>query len=202
MAIFKWKITSYGKGGAQVQSDYVWGRGNFSLRSDVVATGCGNLPGWCGGVPFVFFATADAYERQNGSACRHLVVSLPRELGLDAWIRLVETLIARDLGPKPYQWAIHNDLSRVDEHPHAHIVYSDRVPDAIDRPAAQFFLRHNPKQLHLGGAKKDSGGLSLKHLGAAVVRRKELWADMQNEALAQAGVAARVDHRTGGSKPR
>lgn len=196
MANFNWKIKSYGKGAAQVQSDYVWGRGDFSSRRDVVATGYGNLPAWCDEDPFVFFAGADAYERQNGSACRQLVVSLPRELDLNAWIRLVETLIAHDLGHKPHQWAIHNDLSRSEEHPHAHILYSDRIPDSVDRSADQFFSRYNPKHVHLGGARKDSGGVPLRHLGAAVVRRKELWADLQNAALQTAGSGARVDYRS------
>ncbi len=196
MANFKWHIESCGKGAAQIHSDYVWGRGDFGGRRDVVATDCGNLPAWCNGDPRILFEGADAFERKNGSACRHLVLGLPRELGLEDWIRLVKQWIERDLGPKPYQWAIHNDLSRFDDHPHVHIVYSDRVPDSFERPKELFFCRPNAKQVELGGCKKDSGGKSPLGLRIALVKRKELWADLQNEALRAAGSAARVDHRT------
>lgn len=196
MAIFKWHIESYGKGRATTQSDYIWRRQQFSDRNDLVATGCGNLPAWCFGDPAVLFAAADRHERQNGSACRHLVVTLPRELGLADWIRLVEDLIARDIGPKPYQYAIHNDPDRKEEHPHAHIVYSDRVPDGLDRPAEMFFRRPNAKAPELGGCKKDSGGQSPKLLRIAVIKRKKQWADLQNQALGAAGHSARVDYRS------
>lgn len=195
MAIFKFHIESYRKGAAQIQSDYIWGRGDFSARRDVVAIGCGNLPDWCNGDPGVFFGGADIFERKNGSACRHLVLSLPRELDLQDWIRLVKHWIERDLGPKPYQWAIHNDLSRFDENPHVHIVYSDRLPDSVERSEDLFFRRPNAKQIELGGCRKDSGGKSPLGLRISLVRRKELWADLQNESLQAAGIDARVDHR-------
>lgn len=195
MANFNWRIGSYQKGRATSQSDYIWRRNHCNIRDDLVASGCGNLPEWCHGDPAVLFAAADLYERKNGSACRHLVISLPRELDLHRWIRLVEDLIARDLGAKPYQYAIHNDPSRQEMHPHAHIVYSDRVPDGLDRSAETFFRRPNPKQPGLGGCKKDSGGQSPMRLRLKVLERKKLWADLQNEALALAGLNVRVDHR-------
>jgi hypothetical protein len=72
----------------------------------------------------------------------------------------VETLIHRDIGPKPYQFAIH--VPREDDqehsHPHAHILYCDRIPDEHERPPEIFFRRFNPAAPELGGCKKDSGG--------------------------------------------
>lgn len=196
MANFNWHIESYGKGRAAPQSKYIWRRGFWIDRDDLVATGCGNLPSWCEGDPTAFFAAADLYERQNGSACRHLVVSLPRELSLPAWVSLVETLITRDIGSKPYQYAIHLHGDDGKEHPHAHILYSDRMPDGLDRPPELFFCRPHPTVPALGGRKKDSGGQSPKQLRIEVIERKKLWADVQNEALAAGGHAARVDHRS------
>lgn len=200
MAIFNWHIGSYQKGRATSQSSYIWRRDNFSAKDDLVATGCGNLPVWCIGDPLTFFQAADYYERQNGSACRHLVITLPRELSVPEWILLVEELIARDLGLKPYQFAIHNPREDAQEHPHAHILYSDRVPDGINRPAPLFFRRPNATSPELGGCRKDSGGQSPKQLRIAVINRKKLWAELQNEALEAAGHAARVDHRSCESK--
>lgn len=201
MANFNWHIESYRKGSAIWQSDYLWRRGQWSHIGDVVASGCGNLPAWCHGDPALFFAASDTYERQNGSACRHLVVTLPRELCLADWISLVEALIAGDLGNKPYQYAIHNKGDDGEEHPHAHILYSDRVPDGLDRAASLFFCRANPKSPELGGCRKDSGGQSPKQLRLAVIGRKKLWQDLQNEALKVRGHSVRVDYRSGESNP-
>jgi hypothetical protein len=201
MAAFNWHIGSYRKGRATSQSNYIWRRDTFSGRDDLVAAGCGNLPGWSHEDPAVFFAAADLYERQNGSACRHLVVALPRELSHPQHVSLVEKLIARDIGAKPHQYAIHSAPEQGGEHPHAHIVYSDRVPDEIDRPADAYFRRSNAKSPALGGCRKDSGGQTPRQLQVGIVNRKKLWADLQNEALGAAGHAARVDHRSGEWKP-
>jgi len=195
MAQFNWHIGSYQKGRATSQSDYIWRRNNFHGPNDLVASGSGNLPSWCNNDPAVFFGAADCYERQNGSACRHLVVTLPRELSIQEWIRLVEALISRDIGKKAFQYAIHNPCKDELGHPHAHILYSDRVPDELDRPVELFFRRHNPASPTLGGCKKDSGGQSPKQLRISVIKRKALWAELQNQALEGAGHAARVDYR-------
>ncbi|MEJ7932501.1 MobA/MobL family protein [Ramlibacter sp. AN1015] len=197
MAIFNWHIGSYQKGRATSQSNYIWRREEFSYLNDLVATGCGNLPPWCNGDPAVYFAAADLYERKNGSACRHLTLSLPRELTLRDWILLVEEYIARDLGPKPYQYAIHNVLAEGQGHPHAHILYSDRVSDGLERSADTFFRRANPKSPTLGGCKKDSGGQSPKQLSLGVITRKKLWEEGLNQALETAGHGARVHYQSG-----
>lgn len=199
MALFNWHISSYQKGGATSQSNYIWRREDFIGPDDLVASGSGNLPHWCNNDPAIFFHAADLFERKNGSACRHLVISLPRELGLQEWIDLVGMLINHDIGKKPYQWAIHRASKDGSDHPHVHIVYSDRVPDELDRPAETFFARFNPASPTLGGCKKDSGGQSPKQLRISVIRRKKLWADLQNEALKAAGHAACVDPRLGDS---
>jgi len=197
MAIFNWKIISYPKGQASPHSDYIWGQGQFSAKDDVIATGYGNLPSWCQGNPNAFFCGSDRNEREKGSAAKELVLSLPNELSLPAWIALVEELIARDIGKKPYQYAIHLPLDRDGEnaHPHAHILYSDRIPDEFERDEETFFSRHNPKDPAQGGCKKDGGGKSPAQVFFDVLHRKRLWAELQNSALAAAGHAAQVDHR-------
>jgi hypothetical protein len=198
MAIFKWHILSLKKGSATPHSDYIWGRNSFHAKDDVVSTGCGNLPAFCQGDPAPLWIAADLHERHKGSAGRELVVSLPRELGRAEWQDLVGKLIQHDIGPKPYQYAIHVPREDVHEnsHPHAHILYCDRVPDGIERPPERFFRRPNPKTPELGGCRKDSGGRSPKQLRLAVIKRKSLWAELQNQALASGGHAARVDHRS------
>ena len=40
------------------------------------------------------------------------------------------------------------------EQPHAHIMFSNRELDGVERPKELFFKRANPEQPELGGAKK------------------------------------------------
>lgn len=197
MANMNWDIKSVQKGGAASSSNYIWGRDDFNYKDEVVATGCGNLPYWCDEDPQVFFLNSDLYERKGGAAARHLTVSLPRELELHEWIALVEALIARDIGCKPYQYAIHLPHRDDDEnaHPHAHILYSDRLPDDVERTEETFFCRPNPTAPERGGCKKDTGGKSRRHMGALAAERRKVWAELQNSALAAGGHDARVDHR-------
>ena len=208
MANFNWHIQSLKKGKATPQSDYIWARGQFSSKDDVVATGYGNLPLWCRNDPAAFWQAADIGERANGSACRELVVSLPRELALADLIALVESLIRQDIGQRPYQYAIHFPKrdAGAGAHPHAHILYSDRIPDMHERRPEKFFSRFNPAAPELGGCKKGSGGQTPNQLRLGMFKRKELWADLQNQALAAGGHEARVDPRptkspAGGRRP-
>lgn len=194
MAIFNWKISSMKKGRAAIHSDYIARRGKFSNLNDLVHTEYGNLPGWCQNDPRAFFQAADQHERQNGCACRELVISLPRELTLHEWLELVRALVNRDIGSKPYQYAIH--VSKNDEenawHPHAHIIYSDRIPDEYERPPHTFFARFNSAAPGRGGCRKDSGGRSPLQVRLAIVGRKNTWAALQNQALSSRGHSVRV----------
>jgi hypothetical protein len=196
MAMLNWHIESKGKGGAAPVSNYIWGRGYHLGKEDVVYCSFGNMPHWCDGDPFTFWVASDANERRGGSAARHLVLTLPFELTLPAWINLVERVIAMDIGLKPYQYAIHVPRTTDAKHdqPHAHILYCDRVPDGIERPQEMFFRRPNPAHPELGGCKKDTGGQSRQEMGAKAFRRREAWAGLQNEALSAGGHQARVEH--------
>lgn len=198
MATFHWHIKSTPKGGAESVSEYIWRTGRFNARThEVVAKGYGNLPRFCGDDPVAYFRAADRHERSNGSASRHLVVHLPRELDQAAWVDLVEAQVKQDFAGKPYLWGIHvhPDQDGNAPQPHVHFQYSDRMLDQHDRPEEQHFRRANPAAPEHGGCRKDSGGKSRKQLTLEVIKRKESWAQLQNEALAKAGRPERVDPR-------
>jgi hypothetical protein len=197
MDSINWNILSLKKGSAGPNSDYIWGRGYFDYKDDVVATGCGNLPAFCHGDPGVLLRASDQYERKGGSAARHLTVTLPRELRLPGWIGFVERLIQKDIAARPYQYAIHVPRADVpgESHPHVHILYCDRIPDGIEREPEAFFSRSNPGDPTRGGCRKASGGKSLMQMRIEVVERRSLCAELLNEALEAEGHSARVDHR-------
>ena len=121
-------------------------------------------------------------------------MALPRELNPDQRRALVEDFIAQEIGGKhAYQWAIHTPNAALEkgEQPHAHIMYSERMVDGIDRDPAQYFKRYNAKAPENGGCRKDSAGTE-ERLQAT----RQRWADVQNLHLERHGHAARVDHRS------
>lgn len=200
MASMHLGIKSGKPGKAAHHSDYILREGAFrkgNKSRDLKARGFGNLPP---GIHSMreFWKMADRRERVNGAAYREIVAALPRELTLEQSHDLVKDFIPRVIPNKTYEYAIHCPRAALGGglQPHVHLMYSDRIPDGIDRPAEQFFARFNATHPERGGCKKDSGGLDPVAVKEAVKRKREIWAEVQNEHLAKHGHAARVDARS------
>ena len=114
------------------------------------------MPKWAEHDPNYFWKMADEHERKNGSTYREHVVALPRELDENQRHELVKDWIKNEIGEKhAYQYAIHNPPAMDGgEQPHAHIMFSERLIDGIERDPDQYFKRHNSKNPEKGGAKK------------------------------------------------
>jgi len=190
------------KGKAAAHAAYISREGKYSGREryeDLEATGAGNMPKWAEHEPAHFWNAADEHERANGSAYREIEVALPRELTPDQRRELVEDFVRRELGDQHvYQWGIHNPKAALEkgEQPHAHIMYSERRLDGIERDPDQFFKRYNAKNPERGGAQKASGGKARGELKDELLATRQRWADVQNEHLARHGHEVRVDHRS------
>ena len=186
-----------GKGKAAAHASYISREGKYSGREryeDLEATGRGNMPAWAEHNPAHFWEAADQFERLNGATYREIEVALPRELTPDQRRELVEDFIGKELGDRhAYQWAIHCPPAAIEggEQPHAHIMYSERTVDGIDRDPEQYFKRYNAKAPERGGCRKDSAGTP-ERLQAT----RERWATIQNAHLERHGHAVRVDHRS------
>lgn len=198
MASFHCSVNVGGKGKAASHSDYIAREGKYSGESsryeDLEASGHGNMPKWAEHNPAHFWAAADEHERVNGATYREIEVALPRELTPEQRRELVQEFIKQELGDKhANQWAIHCPKAALEggEQPHAHIMYSERTRDSIERDPEQYFKRYNGKSPERGGCRKDSAGTE-ERLQAT----REAWATIQNAHLAQHGHAARVDHRS------
>lgn len=192
------EIKSGRKGTATEHARYIAREGKHSRRGDLLDTGFGNLPQWANNHPEVFWAAADKYERVNGAAYRELVIALPNEFSPEQCITCAERVVAKLIGNKPYQYAIHAPEASLGEasNTHLHAMYSDREPDGIDRPAEQTFGRYNPQKPERGGCRKDSGGRSPLELRDEVIARRKAVADIQNDMFAECGSSSRVDHRS------
>lgn len=190
------------KGKAAAHAAYISREGKYSGREryeDLEATAAGNMPKWAEHEPAHFWNAADEHERANGSAYREIEVALPRELTPDQRRELVEDFVRRELGDQHvYQWGIHNPKAALEkgEQPHAHIMYSERRLDGIERDPDQFFKRYNAKNPERGGAQKASGGKARGELKNELLATRQRWAEVQNEYLARHGHEVRVDHRS------
>ncbi|WP_297576663.1 MobA/MobL family protein [uncultured Deefgea sp.] len=197
MASYHCSVKVGGKGKAAAHAAYISREGKYSdspRYEDLECSGYGNMPKWAEHNPAHFWQAADEYERANGATYREIEVALPRELTPDQRRELVEDFVQRELGKRhTYQWAIHTPKAALEggEQPHAHIMYSERTNDEIERDPSQYFKRYNAKNPERGGCKKDSAGTEERLLAT-----RQSWAEIQNEHLARYGHAARVDHRS------
>lgn len=202
MASYHCTATIGGAGASAAHADYIGREGKYKNKpddDDLEAVGHGNLPNWAGESPRAFWQAADEFERANGSTYRELVVALPRELTPPQRQALVVDFIREELGDRhAFHWGIHNPKAALEggEQPHAHIMYSERILDGIERPREQFFKRFNGKSPQKGGCKKASGGKTKDENVEALLVTRERWARVQNEHLARYAHDARVDHRS------
>jgi hypothetical protein len=161
-----------------------------------VYTESGNMPSWAEGDPAEYWEAADDFERANGRLYVAADFALPRDLSAEDQIELAREF-ARELTEKeqlPYTLAIHAGL---DEHghshnPHAHLMFSERRNDGIDRSRDQWFRRANSEHPERGGAPKSR----TFHGPEWIEKARERLADKTNATLERCGREERVDHRS------
>lgn len=199
MASYHCVVKVGGKGKAGSHSEYISRDGKYTEKAnsryeDLESSGVGNMPKWAEHNPVHFWNAADEHERANGATYREIEVALPRELNATQRRELVEDFIRQEIGDQhAYQWAIHTPNAALEggKQPHAHIMYSERTLDGIERDPEQYFKRYNAKVPEKGGCRKDSAGTD-ERLQAT----RQRWAEIQNVHLERHGHEARVDHRS------
>ncbi|MCC0178037.1 MobA/MobL family protein [Waterburya agarophytonicola K14] len=157
-----------------------------NAKDDLVFVSHQNYPAW-GNNPIDFYQAADLYERANARLYREIVVALPRELSQESQLKLITKWAESELGKShPYTIAVHSPLA-LDGKPnaHAHIMFSDRTLDGVEREPKQFFKRANRKNPELGGAAKDVDWKRKQK----VVELRQSWEKAHNLALEQAGIS-------------
>jgi hypothetical protein len=185
---------------ASAHADYIEREGKYGSkdRTDLEATESGNLPSWAERSSD-FWKASDSYERANAKGYREYEVALPREMTPEQRLELVRDFVRQELGDRhAYTFAIHNPYAALEggEQPHAHIMFSERQRDSIERSEDQYFKRWNAKNPEKGGCKKGDGYKPAEQRKAELVDLRERWAELQNRHLEQHGHTDRVDHRT------
>jgi len=202
MATYHLTVKAGTRGKAQPHAEYIAREGKYSESNryeDLEAKASGNMPAWAVHNPAEFWKAADENERANGSTYREIEVALPRELTPPQRLELVQEFIKQEIGEKhAYQFAIHIPKAALEkgEQPHAHIMYSERIRDGIERDPDQYFKRHNAKNPEKGGSKKASGGKLESERREELKALRERWANLQNYHLEKHGHSERVDHRS------
>ena len=158
---------------------------------ELVYTESGHMPAWAAADPTTYWDAADLYERANGRLFKRVEVALPLAL-TEAEQRALAVGFAHHLTDGehlPYTLALHAGNGT---NPHCHLLISERSNDQIERPPEQWFKRYNAAAPERGGARKTE---ALKPK-AWLEEARAAWAAQTNQALAHAGHAVRIDHRS------
>ena len=201
MASYHLSVKVGAKGKAAAHAEYIEREGEYKLKHQekLEATEHGNMPDWAQDDQNLYWRCDDEYERKNGSSYREIEIALPRELTPQQRKDLVQVFVEQELGEHhAYTWAIHTPKASIEggEQPHAHIMYSERIQDGIERGPDQFFKRYNPKQPERGGCQKSNTTKSAEQRKTELVELRERFADLQNAFLEEYGHTDRVDHRS------
>jgi hypothetical protein len=207
MAIARLSVKVGKAGKAAAHADYIAREGRYAGRLErgekLEAVESGNLPAWAATDPGQFWLAADANERVNGTTYREFEAALPRELSPVQRADLVREFVAAEIGERhAYLWAIHTPKAADGgEQPHAHIMFSERQADGIERDPDAYFKRYNAKAPEKGGARKGYGPHAGQTLSAAK-RAEDLralrtrWELLTNAHLERAGWDERIDMRS------
>ena len=195
MAVYHLKVSIGSRAGGQsagAKADYIEREGNYEKdREELEHKEHGNMPEWAKDDPHSYWKAADEHERANGRLYREVQFALPKELN-EGQRRELASGFAKRLteGERlPYTLAVHRGDG---ENPHAHLMFSERANDGIERSREQWFRRHNAAAPEKGGARKSRAGSARDWMD----KTREAWEREANGALERAGYGERIDHRS------
>ena len=195
MAVYHLKVSVGSRAGGQsalAKSEYIEREGRYERdREELEHRESENMPEWAEDDPRSYWAAADEYERANGRLYREVQFALPKELSEGQRRELASGFAKRltEGEQLPYTLAVHRGEG---ENPHAHLMFSERANDGIERPAEQRFKRYNRKEPEKGGARKSRAGSARDWMD----KTREAWEKAANEALERAGYGEQIDRRS------
>ena len=195
MAVYHLKVSIGSRAGGQsagAKADYIEREGNYEKdREELEHKEHGNMPEWAKDDPHSYWKAADEHERANGRLYREVQFALPKELNEEQRRELASGFAKRMTEGErlPYTLAVHRGDG---ENPHAHLMFSERANDGIERSQEQWFRRHNAAAPEKGGARKSRAGSARDWMD----KTREAWEREANGALERAGYGERIDHRS------
>src|SRR5450631_1904382 len=163
------------------------------LHKEVVLPGrlAGSDMNWARDRSYLWNAAEGAESRRNARVAREYLVALPVELDPDQRLALVRSF-AQELTDR-YQFALDLAVHSPRDFPgsdprnfHAHLLATTREVTAAGLTAKTTLELNDSRRQELG----------LEPVISELLLVRERWATVTNEALRDAGVEARVDHRS------
>ena len=197
MAVFHLKASLGSRAGGQsarAKSDYIEREGRYEKDGEELEHKENeNMPEWARDDPEKYWEAADEHERANGRLYSEVQFALPKELNEDERREAASSFAERLTGGErlSYTLAIHRGGAN-GENPHAHLMFSERGNDGIERNGEQWFKRHNAKAPEKGGARKSRAAKA----GDWLEKTRKAWEQEANRALERAGRGERIDHRS------
>ena len=197
MAVYHLKVSIGSRAGGQsagAKADYIEREGNYEKdREELEHKEHGNMPEWAKDDPHSYWEAADEHERANGRLYREIQFALPKELNEEQRRELASSFAASVTEGErlPYTLAIHRGGPN-GENPHAHLMFSERPNDGIERGKEQWFKRYNAKAPEKGGTQKSRAAMPQAWLEDT----RKAWEREANAALERAGRGERIDHRS------
>ena len=197
MAVFHLKVSFGSRAGGQLaraKSDYIEREGRYEKDGEELEhKEHGNMPEWAEDDPGKYWEAADEHERANGRLYSEVQFALPKELSEAERRELAGEFAERVCSRErlPYTLAIHRGGAN-GENPHAHLMFSERGHDGIERSGEQWFKRYNAKAPEKGGARKSRAAKA----GDWLEKTRKAWEQTANRALERAGRAERIDGRS------
>ena len=197
MAVFHLKASFGSRAGGQsalAKSDYIEREGRYEKDGEELEhKEHGNMPEWAEDDPGKYWEAADEYERANGRLYSEVQFALPKELNAAERREVAGRFAARLTGPErlPYTLAVHRG-GPDGENPHAHLIFSERGHDGIERSGEQWFKRYNAQVPEKGGARKSRAAKA----GDWLDKTREAWEQTANRALERAGHGEQIDRRS------
>ena len=197
MAVYHLKVSIGSRAGGQsagAKADYIEREGNYEKdREELEHKEHGNMPEWAKDDPHSYWEAADEHERANGRLYREVQFALPKELNEEQRRELASSFAASVTEGErlPYTLAIHRGGPN-GENPHAHLMFSERPNDGIERGKEQWFKRYNAKAPEKGGTQKSRAAMPQAWLEDT----RKAWEREANAALERAGRGERIDHRS------
>lgn len=149
MAIFRLK---YKKGKNIAHLTYINRDGKYKKKGDLIVSKTFNLPAEFQDIND-FYKTAKEQERANANIYREFEISLPKEYSNEKNKEILDSFLEAIFEKNfVYNYAIHKPD---DKNIHAHVMFSERKLDGIQRKKELYFKRYNPKFVEKGGLLKD-----------------------------------------------
>ena len=175
---------------AYIQREAEYSR-DRETTDELLYTESGHMPAWAEADSTTYWDAADLHERANGRLFKRLEFALPTALSTADQRELAVGFAhhVTDGEQLPYTLAIHAGAGT---NPHCHLLISERTNDGLERSPEQWFRRYNAAEPEQGGARKTTA----LRPRAWLMETRAAWAAQANQALAEAGSALRIDHRS------